>query len=1771
MATKITTKKISEIAADDLHVLITQTEDDLVSLRRMPARVLFDKFGVNGLSYTDSKLQLMCGSVPVGAPVTIQGGSGSGDFGSTMRLSNKMESRTFTVMDTAPTVEIAYNVTSVDTETEEATGNISVEWYVGSSRVYAGTVAQGDNTYDVRKHLVSGAYNTVRLVATDTYGNSKSMTWTITVAAYGLTWNLSDFGIYNGESLTLRLVPTGTGEKVVKVKLDDTVISTQTVSTTGRAVAVTVAAQTHGAHRLTAWMEVDLDGQTVTTETLTHVGVWVDAESETPIVAILQTSVSVPVYGTAEVKWIAYDPASESATVVRSVVGTDISASLTVDRTPQTWGYRPTSTGTQTLRVVCGTAYATCTCTATALDYDISPVTRSLSMSVDPSGHTNAEANRTSFGYSDGSGTNHPFTFSNNFDWVNGGFKVDDEGVTAFVIKRGTSITCDRSLFADDTKTNGKEIKMIFAVKECRSGTAEIASCKSGSIGLFMQAHQVTLSSEAQSITALYCEDKKIEMDVNIESSNENRFAMIWLEGIPSRVVAYGNTDNWTQASPAMLTIGSADCDVWLYRFKLYDSSLTRHEILDNFVADCANPTEMVDRYERNDIYNTDGTINRQKLSAVSPELRVIHITADRMTTSKSDNVNCNVELLYGNGGATRQFTALGVTMKAQGTSSLEYILAALNLDLDFSKATWTNGNGEFISGYAMTENSIPVDYLNVKLNVASSENANNVCAVDEYNAFQPNLCAAREANPKVRDTVEGHPCAVFFTNSTTTAISVGARTVQPGETIMYGVGDLNNSKKNLAVFGQDNSVYPEQCCVEIMNNNNPQCLFKSDDLSGETWKGGNFEFRFPKSPTDAMKSRWQQLLSWVVSTDRTAATGTTLEQPVTYDGVAYAADTVAYRAAKFKAEVYNYFHEGDLEYHYLFTERHLLVDNRAKNCFVSYEYFNDVQGYRWTFRCDYDNDTFSGNDNSGGMTFTYGLEDVDSVGAAKVFNASDSVLWCNVRDLLFSQLVAMYKDRESAGAWNAKRICAKWKSHQSTRPEALMAEDAWGKYLSPYIHKGEVRFLNIAYGTKEDQLRQFEEDQEAYIASKYGGSVSTADRISLRTNAPDEWAGVEPCGDISDIVPFSDVYITVKYGNAGTKRIRAKAGQSYDVTLPEGASLNDLETYIYSASRLSSIGSLAALYSKLAELASATRLKQFIGGSGEVGYANGSMTSISFGQNLMMEKIDLRGTPQLTQALDLSALTALKELYTEGSGVTGVTFARNSPVKIAKLGSIRTLVARDLANVETFSVGNALQSVWIEGCSAAVDTQSMLMAATSLTRGRVLGVNWSLNNADLLLRLASLAGLDANGDNITQFVLTGACYVYMLSQDELDTINAAFPELTVTYNTLLSTFTVTFKNYDGTVLNTQRVRQYGDAKNPVTEGLITTPTKPPTVDKVFTFTAWDKAITYITQDLEVTATYSDAPRMYTVKWWNGLTLLQTSTVEVYDNGEYTGAIPYISGNDIFTGWSVATTNVQADIDTYAQFESASIPAAKPTEYDYLYSDDPNDKSAYTLGEFAGIINSGQASSWFEIGDKIKMVTPTKAFADTSIILGFTDINHFKLADGSGMAKAFFLMVGAMTAPYKHHTTNINTGGYPQSDINTYLETVVFPNLPLHWQSLAKLVQRRSSVGDMSPEIVTTNCHLTIPVYAEVQADGATAVPYKNEVDPDADNITFSCFTDNNSRIRKTFNGEGSAVLWWLGSPDPTSVTTWRFVNSNGTVTSYAASNSYSLVWGLNF
>lgn len=1724
-----------------------------------------DAYVEEGYLYLTSNDEVVAG--PLG-PFSGDGSGGGGGAGSTIRITNGMESRAFSVMD-GVSVIMAYAWTATDTEDGSAIGDGTAIWRVNGTKVATQNVAQGDNTFDITKYLTPASANTVKLTIEDAYGNSKSFTWTVTVSTYGLTWNLGKLATHGSSLLTVRLVPTGDGTKTIHITCDGEEVFTKDVDTTGRTISATINPQSHGSHVILAWLETTANGEIIGTTPLRHVGIWTETGNYEPVIAVYNDTVDIPQFSTGLIEYMVYDPLNQTCNV-SLLEGYETLSELTVDRNIQQWAYRATKTQPPKLSIrYSETNYKEITVNVESLGYDINPVTEGLVLDIDPTGHSNSETDRAEFGYTDGEGVNHPFTFSDNFDWINGGFQLDSEGVTAFVIKRGTYIQADRSLFNDNATSTGKAIKVVFKATNVRNYDAEIMNCVSGNIGLVLQAQQAILSSELKSAKIPYCEERQIEMDINIEASTENRLATVWLRGQPSRGFNYTASDNWAQANPVLLKIGSEDCDVWIYRIKMYGNSLTRYEILDNFIADCGNAEEMVNRYLRNAIYNDNGTININNLASANPNLRILKISADRMTTGKEDVVSCTVQLVYVNGGVEHNFTATGVLMKVQGTSSAAYGEAAYNVDLDFSEAVWTLEDGTVITEYAMTANSIPVKYFNIKLNVASSENANNVCLADDYNTYQPFLTAARRANAKVRDTVEGHACAVFFTNTSGATISVGARTVQPNETILYGCGDMNNSKKNFAVFGQDNATYPEQCCVEFLNNIADQCRFKSDDLSGEDWSGDvNFEFRFPKKPTDSMKAAFQEMLSWVVSTDTTAATGNALTGgAVTINGTTYTNDTAEYRAAKFVEEFENYFSKDSMLYHYLFTERHCMIDNRAKNVFFSYEYDPDVQAYRWNVTKDYDNDTGEGNDNEGGLTFTYGIEDTDTVGTKMAFNASDSVLWCNIRDYMADDLEAMFKNREAAGAWNAERILKKFADYQACRPEALVIEDMWGKYFTPYIANGNTAYIDMMHGPKYDQRTQFETYQERYMSTKYYGSVATSDAITFRGNTPTTWAGVEPTGDFA-ITPYADMYIIVKYGSQSV-RIRAKRGISYPIICPVAEALSDTEIYLYLASNIVEITSVAGLYCQYIDLAPASRLRKFIAGSNADGYANHNLTSISFGNNELLEYIDLRGTPALAHDLDLSSLTSLVTLYLTGSGVTGVTFALGAPVEIAELCAVSSLVARRLSSLTKFTMdGSNLLKIWVEE-SPVIDTLAAVKAATRLNRGRLPDVEWSTDTADTVVRLAGLAGLDENGEpNVAKFVLEGNCHIATVSQEELDTLMSTFLKLSLTYGTMVESYTVTFQLDDGTVLNTQTVRQYGSAVNPVSAGLIDTPVKAPTVDKVFTFIGWDVAFNYILGDLTVTAVFSEAVRTYTVRFYSGSSLLQTDVVEAYAGTAYRGEELVSSTGAIWIGWDKPTNSVTSDMDVYALFVSPTLPDTVASGYDYLYSDNPEDNSGYTLAEFYGIIASGKSKEYFSVGDEIKIVPVTDVFVDSEIIMQVYGFNHYKLADGSGdFANVVFGMKGVMNASRSMNSSNTNVGGWEATAMRTFLNDKVFPALPQQWRAMIKTVETLSSIGNTSAEIATSEDNIFLFSQAEVGFN-TKDVPYCNEVDADAEEVTFSIFTDNASRIKKRYNGTGEAVTWWLRSPNSSYSAHFCHVGTGGGSHSASATNAIGVAFG---
>ncbi len=1708
------------------------------------------------------RLYLSKDGEPMGEGVTLPAGGGGSGTGSTMKLLSRNPNSSFSVMDTAKEALILYSWSSVDSEDGSPTGKGSASWYIGDKRVATQTVDQGEGSFDILPYLEVGVSNTVKLTMEDAYGTVRSRIWTVTVISFGLSWDLDQMSSHPSQPMTIRLIPTGMGDKVLTVTVDGQTLSTQTVATTGRTVTVDLPPLSHGAHRIQATLELVADGQTVSTEPLRHVGIWYEEGNTEPVAAFYDTAVQVAQYATASIAYLVYDPLTENAGI-ELYEGDRLLHTLSVGRGLQVWAYRPTEQGQKTLRLsVAETdAAAILPVTVTALGYDIAPVTAGLVMECSPAGHSNSESGRETFGYTDGNGVNHPFLYSEGFDWANGGFRQDPEGVTALVIKRGSTLTLDDSFFRGDGTSKGKALKLILKVTNCKDYGATFLSAADQTVGLTLKAQEGILSSESQSLVFPYCEEEKLELDVNIHSASEGSLATVWLGGIPSGVFAYAATDTWAQGSPVPVVIGSEDCDVWLYGMRMYGNSLTRYDILANYIADAGTTEEMIARYERNDIYNTNGTISLTKLREANPDLRILHISAGDMTTGKSHEVSCSVDLSHKKG---KGFTASGVIMKAQGTSSLEYGLAALNLDLDFSEAVWTDETGEAITAFSMTEGSIPVNYFNIKLNVASSENANNVCLAEEYNSLNPYRSMPRRDKEAIRDTVEGHPCAVFLTNTGRSTIAVGARSLGPGETMLYGCGDMNNSKKNFAVFGQDNSLYPNQCCVEILNNNNDPCRFKSDDLTTETWDGAegtsNFEFRYPKSPTDAMKEAFRQMLSWVVSTDPAQATGAALTRPARWEGVTYNNDTPAYRLAKFKAEAGDHFSVESLLFHYLFTEYHLMVDNRAKNTFVSYEWDPEAGGYRWNFNKDYDNDTAAGTDNAGGLTFRYGLEDTDSIGVQKVYNASDSVLWCNVRDALSEELKAMFHSLESQKAWDTERILEHFRSYQSARPETLVAEDMWAKYFMPYLNKGEKRYLEMAQGTKAYQRAGFYRYQRPYVSSKYQSPYATSDSLSLRINAVSDFS----------VTPYSDMYACVKFGNAALVKVRGKRGEQIPIVC-KADTTNDLETYLYCAGSISRLGDLSGLQASEIELNSAVKLRNLPLGSQTVGYENKDLTQLSFGTISNLESIDLSGISALTGTLDLTQFDSLRELYAAGSGISGVIFCPNAPVVTAILPQVGTLILRGQKRLETLSIdGRKLLNLRIEDCPQ-IHSLSMVRSATGLQRGRLTGVRWQDGDTDTLLRLSKLKGYDGENKPTDTFVLTGSAHVPTIAQEELEALRQSFPNLELTYGELVPYYTLTFLQEDGTVLYTQRVRQGGSGVEPVAAGLIPTPTKEPTVGETFRFAGWDLSLDNITGDRVVTAIYASSVRCYTVRWFDGSRLLQTDTVEAYDSVSYKGSDLCSTEADVlWIGWDRTDGelgSVDKDMDVYAAYLAPQLPTAVATDFDYLYSDDPNDKSGYTPGEFYGIIHSGKAKEYFQVGDEIKICVKSSVFTDTELVLQVYGFHHYKLADGSGdFAKVVFGMKGLMNAGRSMNSTN--AGGWAASSMREYLNDSVFPALPRRWKAMIKTVEVLSSAGGASAEIVSAEDKLFLFSQAEV-GFSTTVVPYSNEVDAEGETVIFPIFTNNASRVKKRFNGTGEADLWWLRSPLATGDSAFCGIYADGrSCTSYTSGYALGVSFG---
>lgn len=363
------------------------------------------------------------------------------------------------------------------------------------------------------------------------------------------------------------------------------------------------------------------------------------------------------------------------------------------------------------------------------------------------------------------------------------------------------------------------------------------------------------------------------------------------------------------------------------------------------------------------------------------------------------------------------------------------------------------------------------------------------------------------------------------------------------------------------------------------------------------------------------------------------------------------------------------------------------------------------------------------------------------------------------------------------------------------------------------------------------------------------------------------------------------------------------------------------------------------------------------------------------------------------------------------------------------------------------------------------------------------------------------------------------------------------------------SIYTVTFMSEDGeTVLYQRSVVDGDNCADVVTRGLLAKPTKESTAQYNYTYSGWSltaggaastSALSAVTEDRTVYAAFTASTRYYTVRFYDGETLLKTASVAYGGSYTYT----YTKEGYLFEGWNPEPTNVTSDMDCYG-----------------VWVEKPNFANS-SWADIARICESGKAAETFALGDtrSIKLTMPNGSLWVQFQIVGF---NHDDLADGSGKAGISVVSVPTMyrTKLYEYDT-NLGTdmlndvcftrGCWDTSALRTLCGTYIYSYLPSDLQACIKEVTKK--FYNASRELSEIGDKVWIPsAYEITEPTGYTC---------GADGTRYAYFDTAVKRAKKKL--DGTAAGYGTRSPSTYNNGFNAGINQGGSFYAQSAYNGY--------
>lgn len=148
--------------------------------------------------------------------------------------------------------------------------------------------------------------------------------------------------------------------------------------------------------------------------------------------------------------------------------------------------------------------------------------------------------------------------------------------------------------------------------------------------------------------------------------------------------------------------------------------------------------------------------------------------------------------------------------------------------------------------------------------------------------------------------------------------------------------------------------------------------------------------------------------------------------------------------------------------------------------------------------------------------------------------------------------------------------------------------------------------------------------------------------------------------------------------------------------------------------------------------------------------------------------------------------------------------------------------------------------------------------------------------------------------------------------------VDSTVPANDVTYTATweINKYNVIWKNYDGTVLETDTAVPYGST--PTYDGL--TPVRAADVQYTYTFSGWTPDVSEVTREITYTAKYSTTRNKYDITWHNeDGTVIRTDKVEYGRVPTFSGTVPVKERTRLFhyvyAGWTPTTVAVTENAD----------------------------------------------------------------------------------------------------------------------------------------------------------------------------------------------------------------------------------------------------------------